>query len=70
MDIKEPQTLDEFVRAIYMRQSNVIEDVKALKETVNGNGKPGLCQRVTVIETTLKVIGSVVVLLGGWIWAK
>jgi len=66
-NITEPQTLDEFVRAIYARQSQVIEKVEKIDKTVFGNGKAGLCDRLITVETTIKVIGAIIVVGAGYI---
>lgn len=69
-NIKEPQTLDEFVRAIYIRQTDALADIKSLTETVKGNGKPGLCDRMIRVETTLKLAGALLIVIAGWISFK
>jgi len=59
----EPQSSEEFIRAIYAKQKDVlIPMLNDIKCTVFGNGKPGLCQRQTETETTLKVLYKIVVI--------
>ena len=53
-DPMEPQTEGELLRAIYRRQTDIVK-------VVFGNGKPGLCDRVTIMETTVKVLAGIIV---------
>ena len=53
----EPQSSDEFIRAIYSKQKDVlIPMLNDIRCTIFGNGKPGLCQRQTETEATLKTL--------------
>jgi len=69
-DVYEPKTDGELIRATYR---SVID----IKSVVFGNGKPGLCDRMTIMETTVKVLAWVVGaglptmgLVVGWIFYK
>ena len=51
-DIKEPQSLDELVRFIY-------RDMQIVKAAVFGNGKKGFGERLTILETIIRVLAAV-----------
>jgi ribosomal protein L19 len=59
--------LISLVKEIHQRQiERTIPAVESLEKVIYGNGKPGLCDRVSVIETSLtsvKWFGGVVIAL-------
>lgn len=51
-DLKEPDTIEEFVRQIYNNQKDVVIPMMSdLKKCVFGNGEKGLKERVIILES-------------------
>lgn len=53
--------IESLIKEIHQRQQEItIPSIQRIEHTVFGNGKPGLCTRMTIMETMVKVMTWVV----------